>query len=218
VSNAETRLVLIRHAESVINRDHILGGHRTCTGLSETGRVQAGALRDRLLATGELADATMLLTSVLPRSVETASIIAPAVGSGRLKPLSSCDLCEVHWGEADGTHADELPITTSIYQPVAPGGESWIVFMRRCRRVLVGLARQHPGNTVVAVTHSGVIKSSIQAFAKGAEHYRGEFAIAYTAMTVWGVDWEGLAWRLVTFNDHAHLHAGRSCPISRDSR
>ena len=41
-----------------------------------------------------------LLTSLLPRAIETASIIAPALGFEEVP--QDCDLCEVHTGEADG--------------------------------------------------------------------------------------------------------------------
>ena len=49
-----TRLVLVRHAESMATVRRIVGGPRSCTGLSELGRRQAEALRDRLARTGEV--------------------------------------------------------------------------------------------------------------------------------------------------------------------
>ncbi|HZI36988.1 MAG TPA: phosphoglycerate mutase family protein, partial [Acidimicrobiia bacterium] len=73
-----TRLVLIRHGESRSTVDRVVGGHRGCSGLTDRGVRQAKALRDRLTETGELAAATAVLTSVLPRAIETADIIAPA--------------------------------------------------------------------------------------------------------------------------------------------
>ena len=50
-----------------------------CTGLTERGGAQAEALRDRLVATGELAGADALYASVLPRAIETAEMLAPAL-------------------------------------------------------------------------------------------------------------------------------------------
>ena len=38
-----TRLVLVRHGESVATVDRFIGGVRTCTGLSDLGRQQTGA-------------------------------------------------------------------------------------------------------------------------------------------------------------------------------
>lgn len=64
------------------------------------GAGQAEALADRLARTGELADASVLLASVLPRAVETAEIVAPALGG--LEVTQACDFCELHVGAADG--------------------------------------------------------------------------------------------------------------------
>ena len=49
-----TRLVLIRHGESNTTVARVLGGPRTCSGLSELGRRQAERLRDRIAEAGEL--------------------------------------------------------------------------------------------------------------------------------------------------------------------
>ena len=75
-----TRIVLVRHGESRAQELGILGGHDGCQGLSDLGREQVGELRDRLAATGELADASALYSSMMPRAIETAEILAPALG------------------------------------------------------------------------------------------------------------------------------------------
>ncbi|MGH3975697.1 MAG: histidine phosphatase family protein, partial [Pseudonocardiaceae bacterium] len=95
-----TRLVLIRHGESRATVDQMMGGHEGCRGLTERGKRQAEALADRLTRTGELADASVLLASVLPRAVETAEIVAPILGGLEVKQV--CDFCELHVGAADG--------------------------------------------------------------------------------------------------------------------
>ena len=43
-----TRLILVRHGESVATVNRVIGGPRTCAGLSELGRQQAERLRERL--------------------------------------------------------------------------------------------------------------------------------------------------------------------------
>ena len=60
-----TTLVLIRHGESNVTVNRVIGGYRTCSGLSELGRRQADRLRDRLATTGELA-ADVLIASKAP--------------------------------------------------------------------------------------------------------------------------------------------------------
>jgi broad specificity phosphatase PhoE len=55
-----------------------------------------------LSATGELGRVDALLASILPRAVETAELIAPALGLDPDSVDQDCDLCELHPGECDG--------------------------------------------------------------------------------------------------------------------
>jgi bisphosphoglycerate-dependent phosphoglycerate mutase len=75
-----TRLVLVRHGESQVTVDRVIGGYRTCSGLSELGREQSGRLRDRLSNTGEL-EGGVLIASNFSRALETARIFGPAMGT-----------------------------------------------------------------------------------------------------------------------------------------
>src|SRR4051812_44587030 len=103
-----TRLVIVRHGEAQCAVDSLVGGPKGCTGLSDEGRRQCEALRDRLIRTGELAETDVVLTSVLPRAIETAAIIAPGLGkSAEIQAKQDCDLCELHPGEADAMTWDE---------------------------------------------------------------------------------------------------------------
>ncbi len=72
-----TRIILVRHGESVVTVNRVLGGPRSCTGLSPLGERQADALRKRLEATQEIVP-NVLYSSAYPRALETAQIIAPA--------------------------------------------------------------------------------------------------------------------------------------------
>ena len=74
-----TRVVLVRHGESQVTVRRVVGGPRTCTGLSELGVQQAERLRERLAETGEI-EATALYSSAYPRARETAEIIASSLG------------------------------------------------------------------------------------------------------------------------------------------
>ena len=72
-----------------MQRVRVCGGRVGCTGLTERGMPRCEALRDRLAVTGELAGTDALYASVLPRAIETAEILAPALvggdGPGRLR-------------------------------------------------------------------------------------------------------------------------------------
>lgn len=216
--SSPTRLVLIRHGQAQTHVDQVIGGHRGCTGLSELGRRQAEALRDRLARSGELAAATALWSSILPRAVETAEIIAPAVGTAAggsgARRERSCDLCELHVGdEIDGLRWEELrdrygPAVDNGYEPWAPGTESQAEFVARVGRILVRLAREHAGETVVVACHGGVVDASFAVLGGLAASRRTQLRTHYTentSLTEW-VD-DGSGWALARYNDVAHLAA-----------
>ena len=100
-----TMVTLIRHAHPQAAITGVVAGPKGDTGLSDLGRQQAAALRDRLLALGFTTD--VVLTSILPRAVETAQILAPALGEPEIE--QDCDLCELHPGDADGIPWDRVP-------------------------------------------------------------------------------------------------------------
>jgi 2,3-bisphosphoglycerate-dependent phosphoglycerate mutase len=211
VAATSTRIVLVRHGESLCNVKGVVGGHTGCTGLSETGFQQAAKLRDRLASTGELVSAKALYSSMLRRSIDTARVIAPAVGDGSLEVVSRCDLCELHPGEGDGLtwqEFDELygepDWDTQPLAPVAPGGESWVEFVDRASSALEFLAGSHAGELVVVVCHGGIVEASMLSYFEVADKTRPlGLPTAYTSMTEW--EREGSHWQLVRYNDIAQL-------------
>lgn len=222
-----TRLTLIRHGEAEAAVRRIVGGPRGCTGLSVRGRRQCEALRDRLASTGEI-HADVLLTSVLPRAIETAEIIGPALGMAEAE--QDCDLCELHPGECDGMSWDEFdqryrsgrPAWTS-YEPLSPGGESWAEFHGRVGRALHRITVEHEGRSIVVACHGGVVTGSMVAFF-GLPYLAAlvELPVQNTSITEWElrsadqVPSRPPRWRLLRFNDAAHLAAGRDLDPPRD--
>ena len=218
-ADAATRVVLVRHGESACNVEGVVGGHVGCTGLSSRGRLEAAALRARLVETGELAGAHALYTSRLARAQETASIIAPGV-DGHVAG-TDCDLCELHPGAADGLSWEEFRLRYG--EPdwdedpdalVAPGGESWTGFVRRASAAVTRLAHAHAGGLVVVVCHGGVIEATLLSFLPVATH-RGRLRLPteYTSLTEWELGPFG--WRLVRYNDAAHLRVLERRPVAR---
>ena len=209
-----TRLVLVRHGEAQCHVDQVVGGTRGCTGLSDLGRRQAEALRRRLERTAELAAADALYASTLPRAVETAEVIAAAVGASTVKQDE--DLCELQPGEADGITWEEFrerytyPGTGAVdlYRPMAPGAESWATFSARVGSALSRLVAAHEGQTVVVACHGGVIECSLRALGELPLAPRFLARIENTSLTEWERSPAGgdeTRWTLVRFNDAAHL-------------
>jgi broad specificity phosphatase PhoE len=203
------RLILVRHGDAHAGFHGVIGGRTGCTGLTRLGRSQAEALRDHLAVTGRVR-ADVLLASVLPRAIETASIIASGLGldvAGH-----ECDLCEVHTGEADGLtwteYADRYGSFDMESEPdrvFAPAGESWNSFHERVQRLLARLAADHPDETVVAVCHAGVIMASMRGLL-GLDAAKGtQLRPSNTGLTEWEHDPVLDRWSLHSFNETGHL-------------
>ncbi|HYF46868.1 MAG TPA: histidine phosphatase family protein [Acidimicrobiales bacterium] len=203
------RLFLVRHGDAHAGFGGVIGGERGCKGLTDLGRAQAEALRDHLAESG-LVQADVLLASVLPRAIETASIIAP--GLGLEIAAHECDLCEVHTGEADGLtwteYADRYGSFDMEAEPdrvFAPEGESWNSFHERVGGMLERIRREYEGQTVVAVCHAGVIGASMRVLL-GIPHLGSGARVrpSNTGLTVWEHEPE-VGWTLHAFNESSHL-------------
>jgi probable phosphoglycerate mutase len=205
-----SRIVLVRHGEAICNVNGIVGGVRGCTGLTDLGRRQVSALAARLAETGELAGATALYASVLPRAVETAEILQPVVGGGSLSIVQDRDLSELHPGEADGLGWQEVVDRFGVPEwdtdpdiLIAPGGESWSGFVVRAASALRELVDRQPGELVVAAVHAGVIESSMIAnlAIPPATTRRGWTRIVHASLTEWEWISAESRWILIRLND-----------------
>jgi probable phosphoglycerate mutase len=154
-----TRLCLVRHGETPWNIERRLQGHRDID-LNNAGRHQAQAAALWLLR--EPVDA--VYSSDLLRAWHTAERLAVALGLER-KPMPA--LRERRYGMFEGlTHVEaglRFPDAFARHEArdpdfTPPGdGESLVNFYLRVTAALQGIAARHPGETVVAVTHGGVL-------------------------------------------------------------
>lgn len=217
-----TELYLVRHGEAVANVEPVIGGLRGDRGLTARGQDQARLLQERLL--GQRMYADRLVSSTLPRALQTADYVARALG---LPVLPDDGLQELRPGEADGLTVqqwraryrtgEEPPGTRDPFRVFSPGGESWATFLARAGGALSGLVARHPDETVVAVCHAGVVEASFAlAFGVGASGHRVDCAPLNTSLTHWrhrpAPDGEP-EWTLVSFNDADHL-TGSAVPAA----
>ncbi len=204
------RLILVRHGDAHAGFGGVIGGQTGCTGLTDLGRRQAEALRDHLAESGRV-QADRLLVSVIPRAIETAQIIAPALGleiAGH-----ECDLCEVHTGTADGLEWEEYTAQFGSFdmeaepdRVFAPEGDSWNSFHDRVHGLVERLAADHPDETVVAVCHAGVIMAAMRSIL-GIPRLGGSAQLrpTNTGLTEWEHDPVLDRWTLHAFNETGHL-------------
>ncbi len=157
---AGPEIVLVRHGETVWNRERRFQGRRDSP-LTRRGVAQMVAIGGKLRAVfgGDL-DGFELVASPLPRTWQSAVLVAEAAGLDpgriRLEPLVQ----EISWGAWDGLTAAEIEerdpeiwrqrIEDAFTSAPPNGGESRIEVLARARRWLAGLP---PDARVVLVSH-----------------------------------------------------------------
>lgn len=147
------RLTLVRHGQTVANTKHLLQGHSESP-LTELGRQQARAVGERLR--DERID--RLYASDLSRAYETALEIAKHHPSVVLE--RDARLRERNFGIYEGeAHADlsAKGVPDSIIFGAPPNGETNEAFRERIFSFLDELFDKHHGESVVLVSHSGLI-------------------------------------------------------------
>ncbi|MBM3682929.1 MAG: histidine phosphatase family protein [Actinobacteria bacterium] len=209
---ATTRLLLVRHGESVATVRQIVGGAVGCTGLSDLGRLQAERLRERLVA-GHEPTVDAIVASTLPRAVETAEILDAELRLGvttdeRLVEHIAGDADGLGWSEVVERYGDpqwdRLPHTR-----MAPGAESLAEFFCRVGAVLHDLTEAYLGRTVLVSCHGGVIDMALRGvlgLPYRSNHDLWTLNCSFTELAARHADGElPDRWRLVRYNDAAHL-------------
>ena len=207
---SQTRIVLVRHGESIVTVNRVLGGPRTCSGLSELGKLQAARLRDRLAQTREL-DIDILMSSGYPRARETAEIIAPALSS---LPIN----IDTGFGEHDpGPECDGLTFDEFVrrhgspdwgadpHAEFFPGGETIAQFHSRVSGALSTLLRKYPGKSVLVACHGGVVDAVLRTTMQTPPTGAFEVHTKNCSITEL-VEVRAGHFALMRYNDHAHLH------------
>ncbi len=202
-------MIYVRHGESKVTVARMVGGPRTCTGLSELGVQQAERLRDRWRTAPEFVP-DVVIASHYPRARETASIVAEAFGApdvvvdegfGEHDPGPECD--GLPWGvfmERHGVGAfDGDPFDVTF-----PGGETLAAFHYRVGSSIRRTIEQHRGGTVLVVCHGGVIDAALRQALRTTS--TGGFWIntLNTSITELQLDDRGI-WSLRRYGDSAHL-------------
>jgi probable phosphoglycerate mutase len=151
---AATRLILVRHGETVMTAEKRYSG-RGDVPLSEVGREQARAVAARVSALAPIA----AVTSPLARCAQTAALIGVPVST-------EADLIECDFGDWEGMtfaevrerYGSELNAWLGSTAVAPPGGESFKQVASRVRRALDRLRKNYPGQTVAVVSHVSPIK------------------------------------------------------------
>jgi probable phosphoglycerate mutase len=212
-ATATTRVLLVRHGESNATVARLMAGERACTGLSALGRRQAERLRERLAA-GHEGHVDAVWSSSLPRALETAHILVtglPEVTGVRV----DADWEELRPGEADGLRFDEIvarfgrPDETQPDRRWWPGAETLNEFHDRVVGAFDRLVAETAGTTSLVSCHGGVVDVVFRHVLGVPRAGRFDVWTLNTSITEFSARHPQGAlptrWRLVRFNDAAHL-------------
>ena len=188
-----TDLYLVRHGETDWNRARRIQG-LTDIPLNDTGREQA-RLTGTLLTRRPI---TRVVASPLSRARETAEIIARELGLP--EPELRDALVERNYGDAEGLSFHEVDVRFSRDLEVH-GRDTRDEVTARVIPVLQALAAEHPGESIVVVSHGGAIRAALLA----AEPDGGFGPITNGSVHSFHV--EGADLRLVAFDDPIEIAA-----------
>ena len=201
-----TRLCIVRHAETDWNAQKRIQGQIDIP-LNAAGRAQARATAAGVA--GRRFDA--VYSSDLGRALETVQPIAAALG---LAPRTAPGLRERHYGRMQGlTGAEARERFADLHAAYAArdpyhdlgGGETLTEFARRVAASLQSLVAAHPGGTLLAVSHGGVLDVAYR-LATGRDLSAPRDFTMPNAGLNW-LEYRERAWHLVSWGEQDHLSA-----------
>lgn len=156
-----TTVLLVRHGTTGTT-GKVLPGRAKGLHLADTGRAQADRAAARI---AELEHVDAVYCSPLERARETAAPIGKAVGT---RPKVARGLLECDFGDWTGAELQKLmklPEWQTVQKAPStfrfPGGESFTEMQVRIVSALDDLRSQHPGGTIVCVSHADPIKAAV---------------------------------------------------------
>jgi 2,3-bisphosphoglycerate-dependent phosphoglycerate mutase len=204
-----TNLSVIRHAEAHCNVAGIVGGPRSCTGLTDRGKAQAGLLAEHLHRHIGGRHVTVY-SSPRRRVTETAEVTARPLDT----PVTVLgDLRDPDYGAAtDGQSWQALTDaarrggrTTNLDQPLMAGGEPWSKYVTRTANLFDNITAQHRDGHILLFGHAETVQPLHQILLGIPAHHRSpvRYAVEHTSLTTWTR--HGARWTLLRHNEHCHL-------------
>ena len=202
-----TLFVVIRHGETVANRNCVIQGHSDVP-LSPAGEEQAKLLARRWK--NRRFDA--VYSSDLSRALRTAELVAPTLKAIPTPELREMDLGE--WvGHTTTEIAERFPDEWRAFRSAsvdcrATGGESRRELLERVSCFFRAAARRHDGQSVLVVTHGGALRAFFLMLMGGSVNEKALLpSTGNTGISTVRYDPDADSWRIISWNDTAHLEA-----------
>lgn len=155
--------ILVRHAETQANKDGIAQG-QTDSPLTAEG--VESTIRKAVKLAGFSFSA--IYASDLQRAVTTAELLKKELGFSNPVSLSP-DLREIDFGGLSGKPRAEIMPIVRIHKADPslryPGGECGADLISRTKRFFANVRCRHGGETILVVTHYGVMETAMRLFA-----------------------------------------------------
>jgi isoleucyl-tRNA synthetase len=206
VPKSGNTFIITRHGESVFNtEDRLNGVIADGNGLTDTGRQQTIAAAKELAASGGV---DRIYYSPLPRTKETAEILAAELGLAPDQLVADERIREMEFGEFEGAFATDYHTFfgdgAGRLTKRPEGGESWNDVRQRVGTFLFDINAKHQNERILVVAHNGTLQM-LQAAAGGSS-----FAATATAIDDSSLDLENAEVRALPFvpyphNDHFEL-------------
>ncbi len=201
-----TILILVRHGETEANVQQIWQGSLDAP-LTERGQKQVVATAKYIAEVNKQYPIHAFYVSPLPRAQSTAAAIAQTIG---LYPQIDEALREFDLGDWEGRSFVELKEKENLWNRwrtdpwfAPPGGESPRSFNQRAVQAFQHLAEQYPDQTVLAVTHGGLICNVLASwFGTGPDDWR-RWEPHNCAVTI--LTFDNGQWQATAVNETKHL-------------
>ncbi len=200
-----TRLIIVRHAESALNEQNRIQGHKD-SGLTFKGQYQSHRLARRIQKT----KIDKVYSSDLKRAYATTLAITK---HSKLPIVRDPLLREIHLGDWEGMTPEEVDkLYDKGYQKwlkkpsgvKIPKSEGISHFRKRVTGRVRTIVRANPGKTVLVVTHGGVITALLADWLKADfDNMLLNLEINNTSLTI--VDETDKRVRLRVINDASHI-------------
>ncbi|MEM7134476.1 MAG: histidine phosphatase family protein [Chloroflexota bacterium] len=201
-----TKLILIRHAETEGNLNGVWNGV-TDAPLTQRGQKQITATAHHMKSLVMTYPIHAFYASPIGRARKTAAAIESAI---HRSAIVEGDLREFDLGDWEGRSMKELAEQENLWQRWAadptfkpPNGESPSSFRARALKVIERLVARHTEETVLVVSHGGIIGNALGQRLDGSANDWAKWEPHNCSISL--LEYDGEQWNGILVNDVGHL-------------